>query len=253
MAGNQIPADLLARLKARIGDPARQSDTASLTANSTDIESLMGGLPPIADPALQNQVERLQGMLSNAMAMLGSVSGERGPVLAMCGPGPGFGGGIVSLGGPAAQPAEIIPCSDGDVAATEVELGFALPDALRQLYLEVGDGGFGPGDGLYSRDRLVAKYREMTGEAVGRDGEVWPSNLLPIAGADWDLISIDRDSGRLVYFDAEELAEQAPDSWDKAFKPEADSLADWLAGWLDAPTPAEEYRAWDEELRRSRG
>ena len=252
MAGNPIPADLLARLKARIADPARQSDTASLTANSASIESLIDGLPPIADPAVQNQVERLQLMLSNAMGFLGSVSGERGPVLAMCGPGAGSEGGVVSMGGPA-QPVDILPCSDGDVAATEVELGFALPDALRQLYLEIGDGGFGPGDGLFGRERLVAKYREMTGEAVGQDGEQWPAHLLPIAGADWDLISIDRDSGRLVYFDAEELAEEAPDSWQKAFKPEADSLADWLADWIGRPTPADEYRAWDEELRRSRG
>lgn len=30
------------------------------------------------------------------------------------------------------------------IEATEAKLGFRLPDLLRQLYLEVGNGGFGP-------------------------------------------------------------------------------------------------------------
>ena len=249
----EIPADLLARIKARAEDPARRSGAASLGANSTPIETLLDSLPPNPDPDMQNHVQRLQGMLANAMSMFGNVAGERGATFAMCGPGVGgLGGGIVSLGGPA-EPIEVRPCSEGDVVATELELGFALPEPLRRLYLDVGDGHFGPGDGLYSRAQLVAKYREMTDTPAGPNEEEWPPNLLPINGAEWDLVSIDRVSGRLVYFDVEEIEEDEPDSWRKAFRPEAESLAAWLAKWLDEPTPAEEYQQWDAQLRRSRG
>ena len=249
----EIPADLLARIKARAEDPARRSGAASLGANSTPIETLLDSLPPNPDPDMQNHVQRLQGMLASAMSMFGNVAGESGATFAMCGPGAGgLGGGIVSLGGPA-EPIEVRPCSEGDVVATELELGFALPEPLRRLYLDVGDGHFGPGDGLYSRAQLVAKYREMTDTPAGPNEEEWPPNLLPINGADWDLVSIDRVSGRLVYFDVEEIEEDEPDSWQKAFRPEAESLAAWLAKWLDEPTPAEEYQQWDAQLRRSRG
>ncbi len=36
----------------------------------------------------------------------------------------------------------------GALDAAEAELGFALPALLRRLYLEVENGGFGPGAGL---------------------------------------------------------------------------------------------------------
>src|SRR3974390_643146 len=41
------------------------------------------------------------------------------------------------------------PCvSSKLVAAAEVQLGFPLPALLREIYLKVGNGGFGPGCGL---------------------------------------------------------------------------------------------------------
>jgi len=36
------------------------------------------------------------------------------------------------------------PATEAQVAATERALGFALPPLLRRLYLELGNGGFGP-------------------------------------------------------------------------------------------------------------
>jgi hypothetical protein len=36
------------------------------------------------------------------------------------------------------------PATEAQVAATERALGFALPLLLRRLYMEVGNGGFGP-------------------------------------------------------------------------------------------------------------
>ena len=67
----------------------------------------------------------------------------------------------------------------------ERAMGFALPSLLKRLYLEVGNGGFGPGYGLYG---LSGGYREDdVGDLtfpdlylVDADSEVWPKKLVPI-------------------------------------------------------------------------
>ncbi len=245
MASDAIPAGLLAQLKARAADPKQRSDTTSIGATAVSLESLLGSLAPNPDPGMQANADRVQSMLGKLTAVFGG----GGASFAMIGPGGGSAGGFASLGGDARAPAPAGPCSADELAEAEAAIG-PLPQGLRQLYLEIGDGGFGPGAGLYSRSQLVAKYREMIGEPVGLDGEAWPANVLPLSGADWDLIAIDRESGALVYFDAEELAEGEPDDWSRAFKPEAESLAAWLAKWLGAPTPAEERAQWEQGLRR---
>jgi hypothetical protein len=45
-------------------------------------------------------------------------------------------------------PAARLPVSHEAVTAVERRLGFALPSLLRRIYLEVANGGFGPGYGL---------------------------------------------------------------------------------------------------------
>ena len=40
------------------------------------------------------------------------------------------------------------PISEELIIEAENELGFQIPDTLKQLYLKVGNGGFGPGYGL---------------------------------------------------------------------------------------------------------
>ncbi len=242
MGDGRLSAELLERVRARAADPGRRSDNASLAANSVPIETLFAGLPPIQDPAIQAHVDHAQNMLSRMMGMFGGAGG--GPTFAAIGPGVGFAGGMMSLGGPAEAPPLPAPCGEGWLGATEASLGFALPPALRQLYAEVADGGFGPGGGLYSLDALTAKWRELTAEPVGPQGQAWPRNLLPIAGERWDLTCLDRDSGRLVFWDVEELADDEEDdpgdaAWKRSFQPEAESLDVWLGRWLDGPTEAE--------------
>ena len=45
------------------------------------------------------------------------------------------------------------PVSESDLVRAEALLGFGLPPLLRQLYLHVGNGGYGPGYGLYPLDK----------------------------------------------------------------------------------------------------
>ncbi len=61
------------------------------------------------------------------------------------------------------------------VAAAEEALGFVLPSFFRILYIEVGDGGFGPGStGLYSLSHLVQTYRYYCADPE------WPEDVLEI-------------------------------------------------------------------------
>jgi hypothetical protein len=253
MPNDLIPADLLARVKARAADPARRSGTSALAANSVSLESLLGDLPDIVDEQTRAHVERSRGLLANFAAMLGGGAANGSAAFGMVGPGVGGASAFVTFGGAGeAVPAELRPCTEASVEAAENQLGFPLPPALRQIYLEVGDGGFGPGDGLYSLAALGAKYREMTKEPVGPQGQAWPAGLIPVNGADWDLVAIDRDSGRLVYRDVETLADEEEEDegdrhWAASFRPEAESLAAWLAKWVDEPTHAEQR---EDSLRR---
>lgn len=74
------------------------------------------------------------------------------------------------------------PASEAQIAAAEARLGFRLPALLRQLYRQVGNGGFGPGYGL----RGVPTSPEDEGKSVvGLYPGVprWPQGLLPVC--DW--------------------------------------------------------------------
>ena len=53
------------------------------------------------------------------------------------------------------------PADPAAVVKAEAEPGFALPPALRRVYLEVADGGFGPGGGLMSLAGATAAYARL--------------------------------------------------------------------------------------------
>ena len=80
------------------------------------------------------------------------------------------------------------PATDQEIAAAEKRLAFSLPPLLRQVYSEVGNGGFGPGAGLFG---LPASAQDEKDSAVGRYFELrrppsklpWPPGLLPLC--DW--------------------------------------------------------------------
>jgi hypothetical protein len=142
---------------------------------------------------------------------------------------------VALTGRPRATPASS-PVGEPMIAWAEGELGFTLPPDLESFYVEVANGEVGPGAGIYSISGLISKWREMTGEPAGPQGQAWPQELLPILG-DHDLFSIDRDSGRIIYWDVNELEIEdeilADDAtWEKSFKTVAESLEDWLQSWL---------------------
>ncbi len=122
----------------------------------------------------------------------------------------------------------------------EQELGFALPDLLKALYLQVGDGGFGPGFGLfgalsghYLSDEpftLAELYRRSLHATRWHDGSPagWRERMLPICEWGCDFLGcIDCTDGDFsVYlseFDARPVA----------FHPQHVTFRDWIEAWAD--------------------
>jgi len=244
--GTELGSEIIARLKARAAEPATRTDTAAMAARSVGIGDVLGAQrtdfasrSPEYQKQMRGYLEGMNspfaGMIGNAVtgdgSQAGGLLGALGSLLGgkqMFAMGPG--GQTISMGGKAEPGKAPDPANEAAVAAAEAALGFELPRDLRAFYVEVANGGVGPGDGIYSLDELAAKWREMTDEPVGPRGQKWPKNLLPIHGDRWDLTCIDRDSGKLVYFDAEEIDYGG---WSKSFKDEAESLEAWLQAWLD--------------------
>jgi SMI1-KNR4 cell-wall len=90
----------------------------------------------------------------------------------------------------ASQPRPITfpPSSENDVGEAEKRLGFSIPPLLKSIYLEVGNGGFGPGRGRsiigvkggYASDfgTLVETYKQLKDDFTLERNE-WIVSLLP--------------------------------------------------------------------------
>ena len=249
---DRLNVELVRRLRERAQDPGRRSGDAALAASSTSIEHSLRGVRD-EDTSQSEDFQRevaaylggvnspLAGMVQNAVTGDGSQArGLLGALSRLTGGRQTFamtGAGMVSFGAPVDVVPAPPPATDQAVEAAESELGFVLPPALRQLYLEVADGGIGPGGGVFSLTELVAKHSELAADPVGPQGQPWPAELLPVQGDDWDLVCLDRSTGRLVYWDLQELDdddELPPDqpTWAASFVPEADSLDAWLTSWV---------------------
>ncbi|MGA2498472.1 MAG: SMI1/KNR4 family protein [Tepidisphaeraceae bacterium] len=139
------------------------------------------------------------------------------------------------------------PATLAELDAAECVLGFALPELLRRLYLEVGNGGFGPDYGLegvplippdYRRPDIVALYQQYSQPA--EDGtESWSNGLVPLA------------SGGCLYMHCVDCI-NPPHSvatfdpslpGDPPLKPLAESLHGWLELWLE-----KSGRRWRQSL-----
>lgn len=251
---SELSAQTIAQLKERAADPAKRCDTSAMHANSIGSEDVWSGMRArIASHDAETQrgireyIESTNSPLTGLMAnaLFGDGSGPKaveGMLSRLMGGKASFAmmdGQTIRHGGSAEPEALQPPVDERTLAWAEGAMGFALPPALRAYYAEISNGGVGPGDGIYSVAILVQKWGEQTAKPVGPQGQDWPTNLLPIQGENYELVSIDRDTGRLVFWDMEELDDDDEDlppdnpTWAKSFKPEAESLDAWLSAWLE--------------------
>ena len=225
-----IPLDLFERIAARANDPMRRTYMSGATANAQplDMSQLMADFQKHAP-------EQAQGLLGAFGKMQGMFGGNM-PGFTMMGPG-----GLMNMGGAPAGPQPLAPPpGDDELKQAEAAIGRPLPDDVKQLYA-IGDGGFGPGDGLLPLAQLVERYRELTHEPYGPAGQDWPKNLLPLFDENPVLSCIDLDSGQVVAWDPEEIEDEDSDEdWQRSFKVEHPSLSVLMAEWLGRPTFGEQ-------------
>jgi hypothetical protein len=219
---------LISDLRARAADPARRISAPpsgfQMQAAALDLGELaaaMGGL----FGALRGVVNANRaGTVDVAGSRLAESLGQRmaTPVL-----------------GELPAPAEPVA-----LARAEAALGVALPEELRRIYLEVADGGFGPGEGLLTLERMVVAYRDLLdGDELPR-GRSWPRGLLPVVagGPGWDCV--DASSGRVIAWDPEELSERTSEErFQRSFEELFPSVQAWLTDWVGSRTQAEQDAA----------
>lgn len=118
-----------------------------------------------------------------------------------------------------------VPATVAQVAARESELGARLPAFVRRLYLEIGDGGFGPMYGFVPLRRM--RRLDVTGDLEGPAPANLPEALLMVTdeGCGISTMVCSDDRARRWVFDPNrdvdgEVAEADED------------LRSWLADWL---------------------
>ncbi len=227
-----IPLDLFKRIAERANDPMRRTAMSGAQANATplDFNQLTADFQKHAPP-------QVQGLLG-ALGKMQGLFGDKMPGFTMMGPG-----GMMSMGNAPSGPQPLSPAPDEQAMADAAKaLGRPLPDEVQQLYA-IGDGGFGPGEGLMPLAEAVDRYREMTREPYGPLGQDWPKQLLPLFDENPVLSCIDLDSGEMVAWDPEEIEDEDSDEdWQRSFKAEHPSLAALMAEWLGEPTIEEQMQ-----------
>jgi len=127
------------------------------------------------------------------------------------------------------------------LAQDEQAFGYALPNLLKRLYAEIGNGGFGPGYGLIGLTSGVPDDQKRTAlEAYalyrGQDPDDpswrWPAGMLPICNwgcAIYSCIDCSKASFPMVIFDPNAHAEDG--NWGDAFFPECETFDQWIQLW----------------------
>lgn len=139
-------------------------------------------------------------------------------------------------------PGTLIPASEEAVEEAERALGLLFPPLLRRLYLEVGNGGFGPGYGLLelsynSKYTGLSMYRQAREDAS--DGwSSFPPSLFPVCTWGCGIYSFtdcSSPAGMMWGYDPN------PGPWDvEALYPQPLSLAAWLDQWAEGTL----YQPW---------
>ncbi|MGY2893019.1 SMI1/KNR4 family protein [Deinococcus sp. UYEF24] len=116
------------------------------------------------------------------------------------------------------------PADPVALAEVETQLGLRLPDLLRQIYLEVGDGNWGPGYGLLPL--RGESYASSAGSLLdeSRASETPGQVFLCYRGCTVFSV-LDSASGRVGIVDVgTEFSDQV--SW------QASSVTEWFEAWL---------------------
>lgn len=135
------------------------------------------------------------------------------------------------------------PVTEAELAAAEKSLGFPLPPVLRELYLHVGNGGFGPGFGVMGindnglLDSVLSYHVVSAYQGYGKPSKnylPWPAQHVPFCywgEAIYSVVNCRQAPYPVFMADFANLRPHQP--IEKAFFPHNDSLAAWLGQWCE--------------------
>ncbi len=138
-----------------------------------------------------------------------------------------------------------------DVRATEQALGVTFPPFLARVYAEVGDGGFGPGGGLLTLERIVSETRDLrSGEQLPR-GRTWPPSYIPLVHLDPGWTCVDVETGTVIDWDPEDMTERMSEArFRETFSERSPSVEAWLAKWISKTDAAQRKPSAEERWAR---
>lgn len=122
-------------------------------------------------------------------------------------------------------PAPSPPVPVASMAEAERLVGYPPPRLLRRLYTEIGDGGYGPGYGLFSLSESVRTRQDLQRPPKA------PDALVPIC--DWgcgimSLIDWSGEGNQLWGLDP-----NLTDDIELALQPQEMTIEGWLRSWID--------------------
>lgn len=134
------------------------------------------------------------------------------------------------------------PANIREVEEAEDLLGFTLPILLRRIYLEVENGGYGPGYGLagvgngapLEDDMMVDRCLSWRDPPPGYEYWKWPRGYLPICHwgcAIYSVIDCNLPSAPIYRFDAGEY--RAEKRLEDVISLERDSFGMWITDWIN--------------------
>jgi hypothetical protein len=236
MAANtdQLDADvLLQQLRARAADPERRTDVRPSVFESS-----------VRSMSLGEIVSAGRSVFGDLMKVVQTNQAGLPPDAETLRRAEGFDRDMTT---PASAPSLTQATPDG-VRAAEEALGVRLPSVLARAYVEVADGGFGPGGGLLPLEGIVRETHELrTGDLVPRN-RAWPAAYLPLVHLDPGWTCVDVDTGAILDWDPEEMTERMTEArWQETFSERAPSVEAWLTNWVSSKTAADRNRPSAEE------
>ena len=135
------------------------------------------------------------------------------------------------------------PASKKALLVTEQRLGFRIPETLRRAYLEVANGGFGPGYGVMG---VEAGFMDDSGNTIAdlferyrrpdpEDPEwQWPERFLAFCywgcGV-YSAVDCGKDPSPIYYIDA--AVKETGEPMESIVIFHKPSIEDWLSDWLE--------------------
>jgi hypothetical protein len=134
----------------------------------------------------------------------------------------------------------LVPATPEQLATVESTMGVKFPTLLRRLYLEVANGGFGPGTGIIELESVANLHADLLDSTTDNPAWFWPPIMVPIAdqAGVYTCVDCSTEAARVVEFDSRELDGQDSDGgWSDAFSERSGTLQAWLEEWLDGQHP----------------